>query len=110
MIHVLPPRDDVYARCDRRFDEMLRQGAIEEVRHLMKINATGGVLKAIGLREIRAYLLHELSREEMRQKAMTVTRQYAKRQFTWFRHHGPSAHLVEDVLKVNFQILQSNYN
>ncbi len=86
VIFVNPPRDILYDRCNRRFDKMIELGAIDEVKELIAKNASGGVLKAIGVSEIKAYLAGEFSLDIMRNKAMQATRHYAKRQLTWFRN------------------------
>ena len=65
---------------------MIEQGGIEEVKQLLSLNPTGGVLKAIGVPEIKAYLDGELSKENMCRQAILSTRHYAKRQITWFKH------------------------
>ena len=65
---------------------MIGQGGIEEVRALLKLNPTGGVLKAIGVPEIISYLQGDITKDQMIQKAVLSTRHYAKRQITWFRH------------------------
>ena len=103
LIHVLPPREKVCSSCERRFSQMLQEGALDEVRHLNEIRATGGVLKAIGVAEIQNYLAGGLSKEEMIQKAVTATRQYAKRQMTWFRHHGQPRHVVSNVASISIR-------
>ena len=100
-IHVLPPREKVYLNCAKRFQIMLNQGAVDEVQHLLDIKATGGVMKAIGVPEIISFLKNECSKEEMIQQAVLSTRQYAKRQMTWFRHHGEPKHIITDVSDVN---------
>lgn len=82
-----PPRIKLYRQCDARFKQMIESGAIEEVRHLLDIHATGGVMKAIGVSQISAYLNGLSSYEEMCKNIQTQTRHYAKRQVTWFRHH-----------------------
>ena len=73
---------------------MLEEGALEEVKNLNKIKATGGVLKAIGVSEIKSFLNNEIDKETMIDKAVTATTQYAKRQMTWFRHHGVPQHVI----------------
>ena len=65
---------------------MIDEGGIEEVQNLLKLNPTGGVLKAIGVPEIISYLQGDITKEQMMQKAILSTRHYAKRQITWFRH------------------------
>lgn len=103
LIHVLPSREVVYQNCETRFYQMREQGAVDEVQHLIKIKATGGVLKAIGVSEIKAFLQGEFSGQEMAERVITATRQYAKRQMTWFRHHGAPKCLIEDVSQIKIK-------
>lgn len=86
-----PPRAKLYEQCNNRFIKMIQKGAIEEVKNLIRLHATGGVTKAIGVPEIVDYLSGRLSQAEMIQKAQTATRHYAKRQVTWFRHQLTNA-------------------
>ena len=82
-----PDRDVLRRRIASRFDSMLQHGAVEEVEGLMsrKLDPTLPALKAIGVSEIAGWLAGELSREAMIERAVIATRQYAKRQRTWFR-------------------------
>lgn len=93
---VNPPRDVLYDRCNKRFLKMIESGAIDEVKHLEQIHATGGVLKAIGVKEIKAYLQGEMSFDMMIEKASQATRNYAKRQVTWFKNQIKDAVCVTD--------------
>lgn len=86
VIFLNPPRDILYQRCKVRFHQMIEQGGIEEVQKLLTLNPTGGVLKAIGVPEIKAYLEGTLTKDEMISQAILSTRHYAKRQITWFKH------------------------
>ena len=88
---LLPPRDWLYARCDERFAAMLDQGAVAEVEALLKRNLDPKlpVMRAIGIREIAAFLKGEASREQAIALGQQTTRQYAKRQYTWFAHQPP---------------------
>lgn len=81
-----PPREKLYEQCDSRFEKMLQNGAIEEVKHLLEMNATGGVMKAIGVEQIISYLYHECDFHQLCETGQRVTRHYAKRQVTWFTH------------------------
>ena len=89
---LLPPRDWLYARCDQRFASMIEQGAIREVEALIKRNLDPKlpVMRAIGVREIAAFLNDEIDREQMITRGSQATRNYAKRQYTWFAHQPPS--------------------
>ena len=88
---LLPPRDWLYERCDRRFELMLERGALEEVEALLARNLDPGlpVMRAIGVAEIAALLAGEISREECVARGQQATRNYAKRQYTWFRRQPP---------------------
>ncbi len=88
---LLPPRDWLRARCDERFAAMIEQGAIEEVQKLLKreLDPKLPVMRAIGVREIAACLNGEISREQAIALGQQATRQYSKRQYTWFAHQPP---------------------
>jgi len=83
-----PPRDVVRRRIAERASTMLEDGACAEVGALMNegLDERLPVMKAIGVREIAAYLAGKCSREEAKERLITLTRQYAKRQMTWFRN------------------------
>ena len=89
---LLPPRDWLFARCDTRFAAMLERGGIEEVQTLLArgLDPTLPVMRAIGVREVRDILNNPASSEEQISLAKIATRQYAKRQFTWFRNQFPT--------------------
>jgi tRNA dimethylallyltransferase len=88
---LLPPRDWLYARCDERFAQMFEGGAIEEVAALLKrgLDPKLPVMRAIGVREIAAYLSGEIDRAAVIAQGQRATRNYAKRQYTWFTHQPP---------------------
>jgi tRNA dimethylallyltransferase len=87
---LLPPRAWLYDRCDRRFEAMLDQGGTE-VAALMSRNLDPDlpVMRAIGVPDIAAFLSGTLSRDAAIARGQIATRQYAKRQFTWFRNQPP---------------------
>jgi len=88
---LLPPRDWLYARCDERFARMIELGAIAEVEALLARNLDPKlpVMRAIGVREIAAYLRGETTLEEAIAAGQQATRNYAKRQYTWFARQPP---------------------
>jgi tRNA dimethylallyltransferase len=88
---LLPPRDWLYARCDDRFEKMLSDEGIDEVRSLLarRLNPLLPAMRAIGVREIAALLRGELTRAQALEAGRTATRQYAKRQYTWFSRQPP---------------------
>jgi tRNA dimethylallyltransferase len=89
---LLPPRDWLYTRADTRFAAMLDQGAVEEVDALVArgLDPALPVMRAIGVREIAAWRAGEIDRDTMLTNAATATRQYAKRQYTWFSRQPPA--------------------
>lgn len=85
---VLPDRDVLHARINARFEKMLAIGAEDEVRALLALRLNGDmpVMKAIGVSQIAAMLKGEIGREDVIETSAAATRQYAKRQMTWFRN------------------------
>jgi tRNA dimethylallyltransferase len=88
---LLPPREWLYARCDERFKKMFSDKGITEVTSLLDrgLDPALPVMRAIGVREIAAFLRGEMSREEALAAGRTATRRYAKRQYTWFSRQPP---------------------
>lgn len=89
---LVPPRDWLVQRSDTRFVGMVESGAIDEVERLLvrQLDPDLPVMRAIGVREISAWLHGDMTRVEMVAAGRLATRQYAKRQYTWFRHQAPS--------------------
>ena len=88
---LLPPREWLYARCDARFEAMMSDEGIGEVGRLFKrgLDPSLPVMRAIGVPEIGAFIRGEATREEALAAGRTATRQYAKRQYTWFSRQPP---------------------
>jgi tRNA dimethylallyltransferase len=84
-----PPRQELRAAVAARFDGMLRDGALDEVKALVErgLDPALPAMRAHGAPELAAYLAGRLDMAEAREKAVAHTRQYIKRQGTWFRHH-----------------------
>ncbi|MGE0733878.1 MAG: tRNA (adenosine(37)-N6)-dimethylallyltransferase MiaA [Alphaproteobacteria bacterium] len=83
---LMPPRELVYPACDARFAGMIEAGAVDEVRRLLalKLDPMLPAMKAVGVRELAAFLAGRLSLAEATAKGQQATRNYAKRQYTWF--------------------------
>lgn len=83
-----PPRNILYQQCDRRFELMVEQGAVEEVRALlaMALDPALPAMKALGVPELAALLHGRMTKEQAISAAQRATRNYAKRQLTWFRN------------------------
>ena len=90
---LLPPRDWLNERIDRRFAAMVDAGAMAEVAALIvreDVPLDAPIRRAIGMPELSAAALSEISLDDAIARASLATRQYAKRQYTWFRNQ-PSA-------------------
>ena len=79
------PRETLYARADARFQQMIDQGALDEVRAMPVLDVAAPLMKAIGVPELKSYLYDKITLDEARAKAQIATRQYIKRQLTWWR-------------------------
>jgi tRNA dimethylallyltransferase len=84
-----PPRESLRAAIATRFESMLRDGALDEVRALLALNLDPSLpaMRAHGVPELSAFLSGRLSIQEAARRTELVTGQYTKRQATWFRHH-----------------------
>ncbi|HJD37324.1 MAG TPA: tRNA (adenosine(37)-N6)-dimethylallyltransferase MiaA [Candidatus Blautia ornithocaccae] len=89
-------RERLYEKIDRRVDQMLDEGLVEEVRRLAQMGYTRDMvsMQGLGYKEILAYLEGEYSLEEAVYVLKRDTRHFAKRQLTWFRRE-------KDVIWVN---------
>jgi tRNA dimethylallyltransferase len=87
-IVVDPGREVTNRRVAERFEQMIDNGALEEVEALLGLGLDPALpaMRAIGVPELGAYLRDESTRIEAIKAATIATRQYAKRQRTWFRH------------------------
>jgi tRNA dimethylallyltransferase len=81
------PRDVLYRRIDARVGEQVAAGLIDEVRRLLErgYDSRTTALSGFGYRQMVQYLRGELSREEAIARYQQATRQYARRQLSWFR-------------------------
>jgi tRNA dimethylallyltransferase len=89
---LLPPREWLSARCDARFEAMMGEEGTAEVRALIARNLSPDlpVMRAIGVSAIAGLICGALSREDALLQGQLATRQYAKRQYTWFRNQPPA--------------------
>jgi tRNA dimethylallyltransferase len=86
---LMPPRDDLVARCDARLDVMMASGALDEVAALRarQLPADLPVMRALGVAPLIAHLDGTLSATAAAERAKIETRQFAKRQITWLKRH-----------------------
>jgi len=85
---LIPERSELHRRIEQRFDAMLRSGLVEEVKALKNkyaLSADSQSMRAVGYRQVWAFLEGKASMAAMREQALAATRQLAKRQMTWLR-------------------------
>jgi tRNA dimethylallyltransferase len=78
------PKDELHTRINRRVDMMMKEGLLEEVKRLEKYKALNA-LQTVGYRELFGHLIGDLKLEDAVEVIKINTRQYAKRQMTWFK-------------------------
>lgn len=92
------PREQLYKNCNSRFEIMLNNGAIKEVESL--INQDVGhdyqITKTLGFAEIKDFLQQKITYQKMLEISKQKTRNYAKRQLTWFRHQFVEKNIFDD--------------
>jgi tRNA dimethylallyltransferase len=83
-----PDRNLLHERINRRFKTMMEEGAVAEVEALLALGLPAAMpaMKAIGVAQIAEMLGGKITREEAIERSSAATRQYAKRQSTWFRN------------------------
>jgi tRNA dimethylallyltransferase len=90
-------RDILYKRCNERLKDMINAGAIDEVKNVLDYNdSVISAKKVIGFNEFKSFLEQKIEFDEAINLSQTRTRQYAKRQVTWFKHQ------IKDCYRVNF--------
>lgn len=112
-------RSLLYARINQRVDAMLAAGLEQETRQLLQagLSPTALSMRSIGYRQMAQYLAGELEYEEMAAKIKQATRNFAKRQFTWYKKM-PYIHWFdveklsdqEQIVEIMCQLLVKNYN
>ena len=78
-------RSKLYSHIERRVEQMFEKGLLTEVRRVLKLRLSRTARHAIGLGELKGYFEGEYGLEEARRQMKKNTRNYAKRQLTWFR-------------------------
>ncbi len=112
-VNLNPPRQEIYKNCDERFEKMLQKNVIKEVENYLKNsnNLNSPIVNTLGFKEILDFLDKKISLEETQKLASQKTRNYAKRQLTWFRHQFDEILFFENQQKIleyikNIDLLQ----
>jgi tRNA dimethylallyltransferase len=96
-IVLLPPRERLYAACDARFLDMVAHGAVAEVQALLDrgLGPELPAMRALGVRELAAWLHGNIDRGSAIAAAQQATRNYVKRQLTWFARQLPETQRLQ---------------
>ncbi len=88
-IYVDYPKEKLINKISKRVDQMMRNGAIQEVKDFLKLDlkSDSNIFKVIGIREIKEFIDKKTSMHDLKLNIVIKTRQYAKRQRTWSRGH-----------------------
>lgn len=107
MFAITMNREKLYERIEKRVDQMIEQGLIEEVQSILnKYHKFPTAMQGLGYKEVVEYLENKLTKEEMIEKIKKKTRHYAKRQLTWFRKNKETIWLDgEKTLEKNLEII-----
>ncbi len=94
-VFLLPQRDWLYRRINKRFEQMLNEGVEAEIQSLLTHGypTDSPVMKAHGVPEFIRYFAGQANKQETFERVQQVTRHYAKRQVTWYRHQWASSPL-----------------
>ena len=110
---LLPNREWLHERINRRFIMMTEQGALEEAALVNALDIpqpTTGT-RAVGLQALRDYKEHFLTLDEAIEQGQTLTRQYAKRQYTWFRGQPlPDSLSIDNTLPDAMDLILKKFN
>lgn len=94
-VYIKPNRDILYKAINDRFEDMIQNGAIDEIEALYQKNPNQDFTKSTGVKEIIAYLQGQMGKSEMILKSQQLTRNYAKRQYTWFNNQIEADEIIE---------------
>ena len=105
-------REKLYERINKRVDNMIEKGLIEEVQNIIeKYNEFPTAMQGLGYKEVVQYLKGEITEEEMIEKIKMETRRYAKRQLTWFRKNKQTVWLEgRENIQNNVKIILEGIN
>lgn len=105
-------RKKLYERIEKRVDQMIEEGLIQEVEEIRKkYNRFPTAMQGLGYKEVVEYLENKVTKEEMVEKLKKETRHYAKRQLTWFRKYKELTWLEGDAdININIETIIKQMN
>jgi len=97
-------RKKLYSSCDQRFEKMINSGVIDEVSSLIsrQLDNSLPIMRALGVRELSSYLVGRATLEEAVERSKQATRNYAKRQITWFKNQFNASFTISEQLSESF--------
>ncbi|MBY0501490.1 MAG: tRNA (adenosine(37)-N6)-dimethylallyltransferase MiaA [Alphaproteobacteria bacterium] len=98
-ILMMPSKENLEHLIALRLEEMIEKGVIEEISRILALSPSLNVMKAIGLREFGNFLEGRCTLEEAKKLTFIHSRQYAKRQRTWFRHQFKAQLIIDELNK-----------
>lgn len=114
VIYLLPERMFLHQMIKHRLDEIFASGAIEEVSNCLKKQTreklSPSAFKALGVQEITDYLDGVITLDKAKELTLYRTRQYAKRQITWFNNQIQHKELITFAAKEEYQEIKNNMN
>lgn len=101
-------REKLYDRINKRVDSMINNGLINEVKYLLEngVNINSQSMKAIGYKEVVSYLNGDININKMIELLKKNSRNYAKRQLTWFRRNEFTEWINITMYNSNFDIIE----
>ena len=104
VIKICPSAEELDARCYLRFDKMIEAGALDEIRFLNSLNLNDNLpaMRALGVPELLEFVRGNIPLETAIENAKLHTRQYAKRQRTWFKNKLKADFEINECYKGDF--------
>lgn len=96
-ILIMPSKENLDQRIALRLEDMIENGVLEEISRILALSPSHNVMKAIGLREFGSFLEGKSTFDEAKKLTFIHTRQYAKRQRTWFRHQFSAQQIISSL-------------
>ena len=108
VIKICPTAEELDARCYLRFDKMIEAGALDEIRFLNSLNLNDNLpaMRALGVPELLEFVRGNTSIEVAIENAKLHTRQYAKRQRTWFKNKLKADFEITECYKGDFTLIR----
>ncbi len=107
-------REILYSRCNKRFETMIELGVLDEIKYFISLTKTEDeamalpLSRALGFKELLAYLQGKISKDDAVLEAQKITRNYAKRQTTWFKNQMQNALILNSTQRKDIETIVSH--